>query len=278
MLSNRLVVALALLSTVACRGTGEKAPESKAEPAAAPTPEGVVSRGISYTAGKTTLNGYIAWDATAKGKRPGVLLVHEWWGLNDNVREQARRLAKEGYVAFALDMYGAGKHTAHPDSAQAFMQAAMRDMVGMSHRFNAALQQLKQDPNVDSTRIAAIGYCFGGAVVLGMAQTGAPLRAVVSFHGAMPPVAKVPKGIVTAHILVLAGGADPMVPTSEVDAFAARMKKAGANIEVVKYPGVMHSFTDPDADKSGVKGLKYDAKADTASFQAMLKLFNEVLK
>jgi dienelactone hydrolase len=151
-------------------------------------------------------------------------------------------------------------------------------MGAMVARFQSALAQLKQDPNVDTTRMAAIGYCFGGAVVLGMGQGGIPLKAVVSFHGAMPPAAKIDSGSVKARMLVLSGGADPMVPTAQVDSFAARMKKAGASIEVVSYPGVMHSFTNPNADKAVMKGLKYDAAADQQSWDAMLKLFGEVLR
>lgn len=267
---------LTLVLTAACGGgAGEKKSEDTATVSATPV---VASREVSYTAGATPLKGFVAWDSSATAKRPGVLVVHEWWGENENTRDQARRLARSGYVGFALDMYGDGKSTTHPDSAQMFMQQATKDMGAMVARFQAALEQLKQDPNVDTTRIAAIGYCFGGAVVLGMAQSGMPLRAVVSFHGAMPPAAKVDSGSVKARMLVLAGGADPMVPMAQVDSFVARMKKAGATIGMVSYPGVMHGFTNPNADKVGMAGLKYDAAADQQSWEAMLKLFGEVLR
>ena len=145
----------------------------------------VKTREIDYTQGETPLQGTLAWNDAIKGKRPGVLVVHEWWGHNAHARRQAERLARAGYVAFALDMYGKGKVTTHPDEAQAFVAEATKDPAVMATRFEAARQQLVQDPHVDSTRIAAIGYCFGGAVVLGIARSGADLKAVATFHGAL---------------------------------------------------------------------------------------------
>ncbi|MBK6486705.1 MAG: dienelactone hydrolase family protein [Gemmatimonadetes bacterium] len=263
------LLVLCVLAISACGG------EQKSAPPAVPD---VQTREVSYTAGATPLNGFVAWDATVQGKRPGVIVVHEWWGHNEHSNEQARRLARAGFVGFALDMYGDGKNTAHPDSAMAFMQAATGNMDAMVARFEAALEQLKADPNVDPTRIAAIGYCFGGAVVLGMAQSGMDLQAVVSFHGAMPPVVEVPLGSVEARMLVLNGGADPMVPMAAVDSFATRLRVAGATVEVVNYPTAMHGFTNPKAESFGMAGLKYDATADEESWAAMLKLLEEVFR
>src|SRR5437773_2611343 len=142
----------------------------------------VKTREIEYRQGDTVLQGFIAWDDAAPGKRPGVLVVHEWWGHNDHARNQARRLAEAGYVGFALDMYGKGKVTTHPQDAQAFVAEVTKDPAVLAARFNAALEQLKRDPHVDTTRIATIGYCFGGAVVLGDAE--AVQRGVLSDHGA----------------------------------------------------------------------------------------------
>ncbi len=264
-------LAATVLLLVACGGGESKNPA----PAAGPD---IQTRPVSYSAGSTPLQGLIAWDAAVQDKRPGVLVVHEWWGHNEHADEQARRLARAGYVGFALDMYGEGKNTVHPDSAQAFMQAAVGDMDAMVARFQAALAQLKADPHVDSTRIGAIGYCFGGAVVLGMAQSGMDLKAVASFHGAMPPSATVPPGSVKARILILAGEADPMVPAAAIDSFATRLTAAGADVQVVRYPGVVHGFTNPKAETYGMAGLKYDAKADADSWAAMQKLFGEALK
>ncbi len=236
----------------------------------------VRTREVEYKQGSTPLQGFLAWNDTAKGKRPGVLLVHEWWGLNQHARNQAKRLAEAGYVAFALDMFGKGKVTTHPDEAKAFVSEATKDPATMQARFDAALEQLKQDPHVDPNHIAAIGYCFGGAVVLAEARSGAPLDAVVSFHGAMPQSAPIEKGAVKAKVLILAGGADPMVPPAEVTRFSTELKAAGADVRVVSYPGAKHSFTNPDADKAGMQGLAYNAQADKESWAEMMKLFKQL--
>src|SRR5213596_3124440 len=145
----------------------------------------VQSREIEYRQGDTVLKGFVAWDDAVQGRRPGVLVVHEWWGLNEHAKNQARRLAEAGYVGFALDMYGKGKVTTHPQDAQAFATEATKDPAMVAARFNAALEELKRDPHVDPARIAAIGYCFGGGVVLNMARSGADLAAVVSLHGSL---------------------------------------------------------------------------------------------
>src|SRR5437879_6875729 len=145
----------------------------------------VKTREVEDRQGEAALQGFVAWDDAARGRRPGVLVVHEWWGLNEHARDQARRLAEAGYVGFALDMYGKGKVTTHPQDAQAFVSEVTKDPAVLAARFNAALEQLKRDPHVDTTRIAAIGYCFGGAVVLDMARAGTPLAAVVTFQGAL---------------------------------------------------------------------------------------------
>jgi dienelactone hydrolase len=236
----------------------------------------VKTKEVSYKQGDTELKGFIAWDDAAKGKRPGVLVVHEWWGLNDHARTQAKKLAEAGYVAFALDMYGNGKTTTHPEDAQKFMTEAAKDPAALVARFNAALAQLKQDPHVDPTKIAAIGYCFGGRIVTNMARAGADLAAVVSFHGALDTESQVEKGKVKARVLICTGGADPMVPADTVQKFEKQMKDAGAKIEVITYPGAKHSFTNPDAGKAGMDALAYDADADKKSFAAMLKMFEEV--
>jgi dienelactone hydrolase len=220
---------------------------------------------IEYKAGDTPLQGFLAWDDAQKGKRPGVLVVHEWWGHNQHARNQAIRLAKAGYVGFALDMYGKGKTTTHPEDAQKFVAEVMKDPPAAQARFNAALELLKKQPQVDPKKVAAIGYCFGGAVVLSMASAGADLAAVGSFHGAMPSVTP-EKGKVKAKVLIQAGGADPMVPKEKVEAFEKSLKDAGADVKVVVYPGVKHSFTNPDADKAGMDGLSYNADADQKSW------------
>jgi len=236
----------------------------------------VKTREIEYRQGETALQGFVAWDDAARGRRPGVLVVHEWWGLNEHARNQARRLAEAGYVGFALDMYGKGKVTTHPQDAQALVSEVTKDPAVLAARFNAALEQLKRDPHVDTTRIAAIGYCFGGAVVLGMARAGADLAAVVTFHGALATTSPAQPGKVKARVLVLAGGADQFVPPEQVEAFKREMQAAGARFEVTTYPGAKHGFTNPDAAKYGMPQLAYDAAADRESWAAMLKLFREI--
>jgi dienelactone hydrolase len=238
----------------------------------------VQTREVEYKQGDTVLVGLIAWDGAATGKRPGVLVVHEWWGHNEHARNQARRLAEAGYVGFALDMYGKGKVTTHPKDAEAFMTEATKDPAVIAARFNAALEQLKQDPHVAPAKIAAIGYCFGGSVVLGRARAGADLDAVVSFHGALATKSPAEKGKVKARVLVLTGAADPMVPPEQVEAFNKEMNAAGAKFQVVSYPGAKHGFTNPDADKAGMDALAYNAEADKKSWAAMLELFTQVFR
>jgi dienelactone hydrolase len=179
----------------------------------------VKTKQIEYKQNGTVLQGLIAWDDATKGKRPGVLVVHEWWGHNEHARNQAKRLAEAGYVGFALDLYGKGKVATHPKDAEAFMKEATKDPAVIAARFNTALDQLKRDPHVDAEKIAAIGYCFGGGVVLEMVRAGADLDAVATFHGSLSTQTPAEKGNVKPRILVLTGAADPMVPPMQVEAF-----------------------------------------------------------
>jgi len=238
----------------------------------------VQTKEVEYTQGETVLRGLMAWDDAVEGMRPGVLVVHEWWGHNEHARHQAKRLAAAGYVGFALDLFGKGKVTTHPKEAQAFMSEAKKDPAVITARFQAALKQLKQEPLVASERIAAIGYCFGGSVVLDAARSGADLDAVVSFHGTLATENPAEAGKVRARILVFTGVADPFVPMEQVAAFAKEMKAAGAKFEVVAYPDVKHGFTNPDAGKAGMDALEYNAEADQKSWEAMLDLFKEVYR
>lgn len=242
----------------------------------APGRSAIKTRELDYRQGDTVLHGFVAWDDAVSGKRPGVLVVHEWWGLNEHARYQARRLAEAGYVGFALDVYGKGKVTTHPQEAQAFVAEATKDPAALAARFNAALEQLKQDPHVDPKRIAAIGYCFGGGVVLEMARAGADLAAVATFHGALATETPAQPGKVKAKILVLTGGADPFVPPDQVAAFEAEMRAAGAQVQVVSYPGAKHGFTNPEAGTHGMSQLAYDAEADRQSWAALVKFLNDV--
>jgi dienelactone hydrolase len=244
---------------------------------ASPAFAAVKSRVVDYSQNGTALQGYLAWDDAAKGKRPGVLVVHEWWGHNAHARRAADRLARAGYVAFALDMFGKGKLASHPAEAQAFVAEAMKDASTLPGRFDAALEILKQDPHVDTARIGAIGYCFGGGVVLAMARSGADLKAVGTFHGSLATDHPAEAGKLKAKLLVQTGDADPMVNADAVAAFEKEMTAAGASYRVIHYPGAKHAFTNPDADKFGVPGLAYNADADKKSWAELLKFFKREL-
>lgn len=235
----------------------------------------IQSREIEYRGDGISMRGYLAWNEGAEGPRPGVLVVHEWWGHNDYARERARMLAAQGYVALAVDMYGDGRSTEHPAEANAFMQAATERSEGMSARFNAALRTLQAQAETDAGRIAAIGYCFGGGVVLNMARAGAPLAGVASFHGSLAPMAHTAEAdTLRSSIIVFNGAADPMVSAESIAAFKAEMDAADADYEFIDYPGVLHSFTNPDADRYAEHGLPvaYDAAADADSWER-LQLF-----
>ncbi len=239
----------------------------------------VSGREVEYRTGDTVLKGYLVQDTALKGKRPAVLVVHEWWGHNEYARKRAWMLAKLGYVALAVDMYGDGKTAQHPDEAGAFAAAVTKNKAIEEARFNAALDFVKQQPSVDPARIAAIGYCFGGGVVLHMARQGADLKGVVSFHGSLATDAPAKAGAVKARVLVFSGDADKMVPPEQVAAFKEEMTKAGASFRFVGYPGVKHSFTNPDADSYAKKfnlPMAYDRKADHDSWAQAKKFLTEI--
>lgn len=241
-----------------------------------PTGAAVKSEPVTYKQGETTLKGHLAYDDAVTGKRPGVLVVHEWWGLNDYARQRAEALAKEGYVALAVDMYGEGKSTVHPEEAGAWSSALAKNQPLAGQRFQAALELLQKHPRVDGGKIAAIGYCFGGAVVLGMAQGGADLRGVVSFHGALPTEPVAAGTTVKARVQVHHGAADPFVTPEQVAKFQDNLAKAGADWQMNVYGGAKHSFTNPEAARFGMAALAYDAAADRRSWAAMLDFFREV--
>lgn len=241
----------------------------------------VVTKEIAYKANGTLMKGYLAYDDKIKGKRPGVLVVHEWWGLNDYARKRARMLAELGYTALALDMYGDGKQAHHPEDANKFSSELMKNQDAAKARFNAAYEVLADQPTVDPRRIAAIGYCLGGTVVLEMARSGADLKGVVSFHGTLATSHPAQPGVVKAKPLVLTGAADPFVPTEQIEQFKQEMAAAGVDYRLVIYPDAKHSFTNPGADKFGKEfniPLAYNKAADEASWKEMQDFFKQVLK
>ena len=229
---------------------------------------------VTYQAGDTTLKGYVAWDANHKGRRPAVIVVHEWWGQNDYVRRRARMLAEEGYTALALDMYGDGKQADHPRDAQKLMMEAIANPGISKARFMAAHDLLKKHETVDPSKIAAIGYCFGGAVVLQMARFGTDLKGVASFHGNLSTQSPAKPGMVRAKVLVLHGADDSLVPKEQVQAFKKEMDAAGVDYRFIAYPGAVHAFTNPAATNNGKKfdlPLAYDEQADRESWAELQK-------
>jgi dienelactone hydrolase len=235
----------------------------------------VQTKTIEYSDGGTVLAGLLAWDDAAEGKRPGVLVVHEWWGLNDYAKSRAAQLAAEGYVAFAVDMYGDNKVTTHPEEANAWMMEIASNIDLWTRRAQLGLDVLKSQDQVDPERTAAIGYCFGGATVMQMAYAGADVDAVVSFHGSLPPA---PEGVTSIAPKVLAAhGRDDQFETAEqVAAFQQSLDRAGADWEMMIFSGTRHAFTNPAAGEYGIDNLAYNERADKRSWAAMLELFGEV--
>lgn len=242
----------------------------------------VVGKSVEYTADGTVMKGYLAYNDKIEGKRPGVLVVHEWWGLNDYARRRARMLAELGYTALALDMYGEGKQATHPDDAGKLSMGLTKNFDVAKARFIAGEDFLKKQPTVDSDRVAAIGYCSGGGVALNMARQGVDLKGVVSFHGApLAAVKPAEPGAIKAKILVFHGGDDKFTTPEQIEAFKGEMKAAGADYRFIVYPGAMHAFTNPDATANGKKfniPLAYNKKADKESWAEMKKFLRETLK
>ncbi|HUL31083.1 MAG TPA: dienelactone hydrolase family protein [Thermodesulfobacteriota bacterium] len=239
----------------------------------------IVGKTVEYNAEGVVMKSFLAYDQSIQGKRPGVLVVPEWWGLNDYVRGRARMLAELGYTALAVDMYGEGKLVATADEAGKLSSEAMKNVDVTRARFMAAVDYLKGQPTVDPSRIAAIGYCFGGGVVLNMARQGVDLKGVVSFHGTLTAVKSAQPGGIKAKILVLTGGADKFVPPEQVEAFKEEMKAAAADFRVISYPGALHSFTNPEATELGKKfnmPIAYNAQADKESWSEMKKFFTAI--
>jgi dienelactone hydrolase len=246
----------------------------------APLQAAVIGKEVSYQAGDTVMKGYLAYDDSVTGKRPGILVVHEWWGHNTYARKRADMLAELGYTALAVDMYGDGKTADHPDNAGKFATAVRQDQDMMQARFNAARHYLNSNETVDPELNAAIGYCFGGSVVLSMARSGADLDGVVSFHGSLgglPPISDK----ITAKVLVANGADDPFVGKDSIDIFKEEMELAGVDFEFINYPGAKHSFTSPEANVFGEKfglPLEYNVEADKASWQKMQEFLDSIYK
>lgn len=230
---------------------------------------------IDYKDGDTQLSGYLAFDDSFHGRRPGVLVFHEWKGLGDYAKHRAEMLAKLGYVAFAADMYGKGIYAKDHEEAKKLSGAIRSDRDAMRRRALAALDVLKSQPNVDAEGLAAIGYCFGGTTALEMARAGAPLKGVVSFHGGLDTTHPEATKGVKAKILVCQGGDDKFTLTG-LPAFEDEMRQAGADWQVNTYSHAVHSFTSPEAGDDPSTGMAYNKEADERSWRDMRDFFEEV--
>lgn len=234
---------------------------------------------IEYTVNGESFTGYLAYDDSIEGKRPAIILVHEWWGMNDFTREEAERLAAEGFTAFALDMYGTGKGADNPSDAAALMNKTLETEGAPLARFQAALDLVNQHETVEAGQVAAQGYCFGGAVSLAMARLGLPLKGVVSFHGALESDIRVKPGDVKAHLQVYTGGDDDMIPAEHVANFVQEMQSAGVRFDLTSYPGVKHGFTNPAATGRGEKfdlPLAYNEEAANDAYESAIAFYCKI--
>jgi dienelactone hydrolase len=241
----------------------------------------ILTNRIEYNVGDASHQGYLAYDDEITEARPGILIVHEWWGLNEYIVRRAHMLAELGYVALALDMYGGGRTAADPGEAGELMNGVLNDMDSGSAALRVGYELLLDQAGVDRTRTAAIGYCFGGAMVLHMARIGLPLSAVASFHGALGSFHKADPGSIQSSILVCHGAADSMVSMDDLDGFRQEMDAAQADYEVLLLDGAKHGFSNPQADVNAEKygiDLGYQLQADQQSWAAMQALFNKVFQ
>jgi dienelactone hydrolase len=235
---------------------------------------------VGYTADTAALTSYVAYDSAVATKRPVILVVHEWWGLNDYIKNRAKQLAALGYIAMAVDMYGNGKMGATPDAANALATPFYANPVFAKSRFDAALAQIKKWPQADTNNIAAIGYCFGGSMVLNIAKLGDKLNGVVSFHGGLAGM-PADKNLLQAKVLVCHGKDDKFVSKEEIAGFKKQMDSIGAVYTFKEYAGATHAFSNPEATAWGQKfniPIAYNATADTASWQEMQVFFKSIFK
>jgi dienelactone hydrolase len=233
---------------------------------------------IDYREGDTVLEGWLTYDASIKGKRPGVLIVHQWKGLTDYEKKRAEMLAKLGYNVFALDIYGKGIRPTSPQEAGAQAGKYKKDRELLRTRARAGLAVLQQHELTDPKRVAAIGYCFGGTAVIELARSGADIAGVVSFHGGLDSPKPEDGKTIKCKVLALHGADDPHVSAKDLAAFEDEMRQAKVDWELVKYGGAVHSFTDWNAGSNPAQGAAYNEKADKRSWEEMRQFFAELFK
>ena len=238
----------------------------------------VQTKSVEYKQADALLEGYLVWDDAVQGRRPGVLVVHDWTGLGEYAQARARKLAAMGYLAFAIDVYGKGVRPKTPPEAAAQAGIYKKDRALMRARVAAGLDVLRQDPRCDLQWVAAIGYCFGGTCVLELARSGADVAGVVSFHGGLDTPTPADAQQIRGKVLVLHGGDDPHVPRKDVNGFEDEMRAGGVDWQVVIYGGAVHGFTNPASGNDKSRGVAYDARADRRSWEAMQAFFAEVFR
>lgn len=238
----------------------------------------VITEAIEYKHGDTVLEGYMAYDDSIKGVRPGVMVVHEWTGLGPYVKRRADELAKLGYIAFAADIYGKGVRPKDHEEAAKVAGVYFKDRSLMRARAKAGLEVLKSQKLTDKSRIAAIGYCFGGTSVLELARSGEEIKGVASFHGNLSTPNPGDAKNIKAKVLAMHGADDPFVTQDIVLAFQDEMRKAKVDWQMIIYGGAVHSFTVPEAGNDPSKGMAYNEKADKRSWEAMKSFFSEIFK
>ncbi len=231
---------------------------------------------VDYKCGDAALQGYLVADESVAGKRPGVLVVHEWWGLNDYPKHRAEELAKMGYVAFAVDIYGKGVVTTDRGEATKLVMKYKGDRKLLRERINAGLEVLKNHKLVDPDRIAAIGYCFGGTTVLELARSGAKVAGIVAFHAGLDTPTPEDAKNIKCKVLALNGGDDASANDDQLSKFQKEMRDAKVDWQVVQYGGAVHGFTNPANPKGGGGPVAYDEKADKRSWEAMKVFFAEI--
>ena len=249
---------------------------------ALPAAAAVREKAVTYKDGDTVLKGFVVHDDAKKGKRPGIILVHEWWGITKHMHNEARRFAREGYTVLIADMYGDAKTADNPKDAGALSGSVMKNPQTMESRFNAAREELAKHKTVDASRIGAVGYCFGGAGVINMARAGADLAGVAGFHASLGLNTPAPApGAVKAKILILNGADDPFVKPEQYEQLKKDFDAAKADYRIEQFPGAVHAFTNPEATALGKKfnlPLRYDAKANKAAEAEASKMFATVFK
>lgn len=241
---------------------------------------GIKTEEVKYTVNGKEFTGFLAYDKSKK-KRPGILVVHEWWGHDDYARKRAKMLAKLGYTAFAMDAYGTGVHAKHPEDAKKFMNATFSDPSSLKMKYETAVNILKQNETVDPDKIAAIGYCMGGGINLAMARAGEDLDGFIVVHGSLGTKTPVQEGVIKGKILVLNGADDPFVPAEQVAGFEKEMKAAKVDYKLINYKGAKHSFSVKGANERGKKfnlPLEYNEKADKASWKEIKKFLKDIFK